>query len=170
MSANENQNKSQTVAALREGVAVVQMVFFKELRCQVVKRYPDFEQKEQLMLTGAITNELFGTQNTETRFLQFRENQKAAIEQELLGLAANLAELRPYITDALRVQTLCDRHEGSDNTDILEAADKIGILLKDRDIPLPSVFMTFVRGLGEQYQLIIPPVQITPEDDSAMVH
>lgn len=170
MSANENQNKSQTVAALREGVAVVQMVFFKELRCQVVKRYPDFEQKEQLMLTGAITNELFGTQNTETRFLQFRENQKAVIEQELLGLAANLAELRPYITDALRVQTLCDRHEGSDNTDILEAADKIGILLKDRDIPLPSVFMTFVRGLGEQYQLIIPPVQITPEDDSAMVH
>ena len=170
MSANENQNKSQTVAALREGVAVVQMVFFKELRCQVVKRYPDFEQKEQLMLTGAITNELFGTQNTESRFLQFRENQKAVIEQELLGLAANLAELRPYITDALRVQTLCDRHEGSDNTDILEAADKIGILLKDRDIPLPSVFMTFVRGLGEQYQLIIPPVQITPEDDSAMVH
>ncbi len=170
MSTDEYQNKSRTVAALREGVAVVQMVFFKELRCQVVKRFPDFEQKEQLMLTGAITNELFGSQNTETKFVQFRENQKAVIEQELLGLAVNLAELRPYITDALRVQTLCDNHEGSDNTDILEAADKIGILLKDRDIPLPSVFMTFVRGLGEQYQLIIPPVQITAEDDSTMVH
>jgi hypothetical protein len=170
MSTDEYQNKSQTVAALHEGVAVVQMVFFKELRCQVVKRYPDFEQKEQLMLTGAITNEIFGSQNTETRFVQFRENQKAVIEQELLGLAVNLAELRPYITDALRVQALCDSHEGSDNTDILEAADKIGILLKDRDIPLPSVFMKFVRGLGEQYQLIIPPLEITAEDDSAMVH
>ena len=170
MAANEYQKKKQIVAALREGVAVVQMVFFKELRCQVVKRHPDFEQKEQLMLTGALTNALFGTQNMETRFVQFRENNRAVIEQELLGLAANLVQLRPYITDALRVQTLCDSHEGSDNTAVLETADKIGILLKDRDIPLPSVFMTFVRGLGEQYQLIIPPVQITAEDDSAMVH
>jgi len=70
----------------------------------------------------------------------------------------------------LRVQTLCDSHEGLDDTDVLEAADKIGILLKDRDIPLPSVFMTFVRGLGEQYQLVIPPAQISAEDDAAMIH
>ena len=170
MSTNENQKKSQIVVALREGVAVVQMVFFKELRLQVGKRYPEMEQQEQLMLTGAITNELFGTPNTETRFVQFRENNKAIIEQELLGLAANMAQLRRYITDALRVQTLCDSHEGVDDTKVLEAADKIGILFKDRDIPLPSVFMTFVRGLGEQYQLIIPPVQISAEDDSAMIH
>lgn len=170
MSTNQYQKKSQIVAALREGVAVVQMVFFKELRLQVGKRYPDLEQKEQLMLTGAITNELFGTPNMETRFVHFREKNKAIIEQELLGLAANMTRLRRYITDALRVQTLCDSHEGLDDTDVLEAADKIGILLKDRDIPLPSVFMTFVRGLGEQYQLVTPPAQISAEDDSAMIH
>lgn len=170
MSTDEYQKKSQIVAALHEGVAVVQMVFFKELRLQVGKRYPDMEQQAQLMLTGAITNELFGTPNMETRFVQFRENNKAIIEQELLGLAVNITQLRRYITDALRVQTLCDSHEGLDDTGVLEAADKIGILLKERDIPLPSVFMTFVRGLGEQYQLIIPPVQISAEDDSAMIH
>lgn len=170
MSTDEYQKKSQIVAALREGVAVVQMVFFKELRIQVGKRYPEMEQQLQLMLTGAITNELFGTPNMETRFVQFRENNKAIIEQELLGLAVNMAQLRRYITDALRAQTLCDSYEGVDDTGVLEAADKIGILLKERDIPLPSVFMTFVRGLGEQYDLIIPPVQISAEDDSAMIH
>ncbi len=170
MSTDEFQKKSQIVAALREGVAVVQMVFFKELRAQVGSRYPDLEQQTQLMLTGAITNELFGTPNTEARFVEFRQTHKGIIEQELLGLTTNLAKLRRYLTDALRIQTLCDSHEGADDTSVLEAADRIGILLKDRDIPLPSVFMTFVRGLGEQYQLIIPPVQITEEDDSAMVH
>ena len=166
----DRRKKSQIVEALREGVAVVQMVFFKELRTQISKRFPDLEQKDQLMLTGAITNELFGTRNQEVRFAQFRDNHKAVIEQELLGLAANLADLRPYITDALRVQALCDSHEGSENSAVLEAADRIGILLRDRDIPLPSVFMTFSRGLGDQHQLITPPVQITAEDDSTMVH
>ncbi|MEE4166951.1 MAG: hypothetical protein V2I35_13190 [Desulfocapsaceae bacterium] len=165
-----DKNKSQIVEVLREGVAVVQMVFFKELRTQLSKRFPDLEQKEQLMLTGAITNELFGTRNLEARFVEFRKNHQTMIEQELLGLATNMMPLRPYITDALRVQTLCDSHEGSKNTDVLVTADRIGILLKDRDIPLPSVFMTFVRGLGEQHQLIVPPVQITTDDDSTMVH
>jgi len=162
--------KSDIVEALREGVAIVQMVFFKELRTKISKRYPELEQKEQLMLSGAVTNELFGTRNSEPRFAQFRKDHQAVIEQELLGLAANLPELRPYITDALRVQTLCDSHEGVKDTAVLEAADRIGILLKDRDIPLPSVFMTFARGLGDQHQLITPPVQITAEDDSTMVH
>jgi len=170
MSTEEYQRKSQTVAALRQGVAVVQMVFFKELRAQVGKRYPDLDPTAQAMLTGAVTNELFGTANMEQRFVQFREDHRSSIEQELSDISNNLAHLNKYLTDALRVQTLCDSHEGIDNTDVLEAADKLGILLKDRDIPLPSVFMTFVRGLGEQYQLITPPMQISPEDDSALIH
>lgn len=167
---SELKKKSHIVEVLREGVAVVQMVFFKELRTQISKRFPELEQKDQLMLSGALTNELFGTRNQEARFVQFRDNHKTVIEQELLGLATNLADLRPYITDALRVQTLCDRHEGSENSAVLEAADRIGILIKDRDIPLPSVFITFARGLGDQHQLITPPMQITTEDDSTMVH
>ncbi len=170
MSTDEYQKKSQIVAALREGVAVVQMVFFKELRAQVGKRYSDLDPTAQAMLTGAVTNELFGTANMEQRFVQFREDHRASIEQELSDISNNLEHLSKYLTDALRVQTLCDSHEGTDNTDILEVADKLGILHKGRDIPLPSVFMTFVRGLGEQYQLITPPVQISPEDDSVMIH
>lgn len=171
MANDDIEKKLQLVGALRQGVAVVQMVFFKELRALIGQNHHDKEPSEQLKLTGAITNELFGTPNQEPHFVQFREEHKTVIEQELLGLAAHLPHLRRYLTDALRIQTLCDSHEGDgDNTGVLDAADRRGILLKERDIPLPSVFMTLVRGLGEQYQLIIPPVQISTEDDSTLVH
>jgi len=30
--------------------------------------------------------------------------------------------------------------------------------------------MTLVRGLGEQYQLVVAPVQISPEDDQSLLH
>ena len=45
----------------------------------------------------------------------------------------------------------------------------LGILVEEREVPLPSIFMTVVRLLGEEHNLIIPPVQITPEQDQ-MVH
>ena len=170
MSLPDDTHKSKIVAALREGIGVVQMVFFKELRLLIHKRYPDMDKADQSMLTGAITNELFGTPNMEDRFVQFRDQNKTIIETELSRLYKDLPHLKPYLTDALRVQTLCDSHEGSDNTDVLEVADKLKILLKDRDIPLPSAFMTYIRGLGEQHQLIIAPVQISPEDDSSLIH
>ncbi len=39
--------------------------------------------------------------------------------------------------------------------------------MEERDIPLPSTFMTSVRELGKQHNLLIPPVQITPEQDDS---
>jgi len=81
-----------------------------------------------------------------------------------------LPQLCLYITDALRVQTLCDKQEGIEDPGVLQTAESLGMLVKDRNIPLPSAFMTLVRGLGEQYQLIIAPVQISPEDDQSLAH
>ena len=49
-------------------------------------------------------------------------------------------------------------------------AEALGVLLKDRDLPLPSSFMTLVRGLGEQYQLVVAPVEISPEEDQSLLH
>ena len=170
MSTSDVSNKSKTVAALREGVGVVQMVFFKELKVHLGTAYPEMDQSSLSMLAGAIINELFGTHNQEERFVLFREQHTSLIETEMSSLHLNFSHLLPYLTDALRVQTLCDNHEGFDNTSVLEGADRLGVLLKERDIPLPSAFMTYVRGLGEQHQLIIPPIQITAEDDSAMIH
>ena len=170
MDADSSTKQSKLVAVLREGVAVVQMVFFKELKQHLKKNHPQMDEARRSMLAGAITNELFGTPNPDPKFMQFWQENKAIIEQEMLGLAANLSELRRYITDALRVQVLCDNQEGKDCTDVLTYADKLGILLRERDIPLPSTFMTLVRGLGELHQLIIAPVWISPEEDQSLVH
>ncbi len=159
------EKQSRLSAVLREGIALVQMVFFKEMKTRIDQSRPDLAPQDRGQIAGAITNELFGTINPDPAFIAFRREHQAFIEQELLGLADNLPHLLPFLTDALRLQTLCDHQEGQTTDDTLFTADKLGILLKDRDTPLPSAFMTLVRELGAHYQLIVPPVPHLPEDD-----
>ena len=166
----QTEKQSRLIGALREGVGLVQMVFFKEIRALLKKDHPDLDDKKQLMLAGAITNELFGTPNPEPRFVSFRQEHQALIEEVMSGLATNLPHLCPYLTDALRVQALCDSQEGIEDPGVLQAAEALGLLVKERNLPLPSGFMTLVRGLGEHYQLIIAPVQISPEEDRSLLH
>lgn len=170
MSEKQTEKQSRLIGTLREGVSLVQMVFFKEVRTLLTKNNPDLDSKSHLMLAGAITNELFGTPNPEPRFVAFRQKHRALIEEEMNGVAASLPHLRTCITDALRVQTLCDNQEGIEDPGVLQAAEALGLLVKERNLPLPSSFMTLVRGLGEQYQLIIAPAQISPEDDQNLLH
>lgn len=161
---------SALIPALREGVSLIQMVFFKELRERLRLKYSDKESTYHSMLTGAILNELFGTQNPEKKFQQFRQENLAVIEQELMDVSREHETLRPFLTDALRVQTLCDQQEGTDSSSTLLRAEELGILIHERDLPLPSIFMTRVRSLGEKYGLTLAPVQISKEDDEGMVH
>lgn len=170
MSEQPTEKQSRLIGILREGVSIVQMVFYKEVKDLLVKHHPDKDIKTLLMLAGAITNELFGTPNPDPKFTAFRQEHRALIEEELGSLAAHLPQLCPFITDALRVQTLCDNQDGIEDPGVLRTAESLGILVKDRNVPLPSAFMTLVRGLGEQYQLIIAPVQISPEDDLSLAH
>ncbi len=170
MSSEQTDRQSRLIGALREGVSLVQMVFFKEVRTLMGKHHPELDSKGHLMLAGAITNELFGTPNPEPKFVAFRQEHRKLIEQEMNGLAHSLPHLRNGITDALRVQALCDNQEGIDDPGVLQAAEALGLLVRERNLPLPSSFMTLVRGLGEQYQLIIAPVQISPEDDQSLLH
>jgi len=169
MSNTTNKN-SQLVAALREAVAVVQMVLFKELRGRLAQKKPNAETSTVAQLAGAITNEVFGMQNQDSKFVSFRTNNWSEIEQEMLALKEQLPELCAYITDALRIQTLCDHQEGNDSSQNLVRAKEYGFLVEDRDIPLPSFFMTLTRSLGEKHQLIIAPTQIAPEHDAPTVH
>ena len=164
------QNQSKLIGALREGVALVEMVFFKEVKGLLEKKYPDKDLSSHLMLAGAITNELFGTPNPEEKFVAFRRENREVIEEEMGGLAENLPHLRNALTDALRVQALCDKQEGVEDPGVLQASEALGILVKDRNLPLPSAFMTLVRGLGEQYQLVVAPVKISPEEDQSLLH
>ena len=165
-----SEKSSQLIAALREGVAVVQMVLFKEVRNLLTKKMTSADTSHISMLAGSITNEAFGTRNPEKKFVQFRENNRADIEQGLLSIKEDLTSLCPTLTDALRIQTLCDHQEGADSSKILEQAKDFGFLKEEREIPLPSTFMTVIRMLGEKHNLIVPPVQITPAQDESMVH
>ncbi len=149
---------------------MVQMIFFKELRTLLTKRFPEKDSSYHSLLAGAILNELFDSHNPEEKFQTFRKNNLAIIEQQLLNLNEDLPSLRPSLTDALRVQTLCDNQEGHDSSKILLTAEELGVLMTDRELPLPSTFMTRIRTLGELHGLTVAPLQITPEDDSSILH
>ena len=165
MDKENNTENSRLIPILREGVAIIQMIFFKELKTVITKNHPDLEASAQTMLTGAITNELFGSHNPEEKFQQFRNQHQGSIEQELLNLRNELPQMTAPLADALRIQTLCDNQEGVDSTYLLKQADSFGILPQDRDIPMPSAFMETVRTLGGDHKLIIPPAEIDKTED-----
>jgi hypothetical protein len=146
--------ESRLIPVMREGICVVQMVLFKKLRLLLKAKYPEQDALTVAMLTGAITNELFGSVNEEEKFQDFRRQMRGIIEQELLGLAQELPDLRKPLTDALRMQTLCDQMEGKEDSRILTQADEIGILIQEAELPLPSTFMAMARDLGDTNHLI----------------
>lgn len=166
MTEENYRQQSQLIDVLREGISVIQMVLFKELRIFFAKKYPEKSSQERSMLCGAITNKLFGAENPEEKFKNFNRQYHAVIEQEFLGFAEHFLHLLPSITDALRVQALCDHQEGASSAEVLQRAEELGILVVDREVPLPSTFMTGVRDLGEQHGLTIAPVQIPSEQDN----
>ena len=169
MTTDTTEKQSQLINSLREGIAVIQMILFKVVKENLTKKHPLNESTFLSMLAGSITNEVFASHNMEEKFVHFRKENRAEIEQELLSLRTDNPQLCAKITDALRIQTLCDNQEGKNSSDTLVRAKELGILVKEREVPLPSTFMAVVRLLGEEHNLIIPPVQITPEQDE-MVH
>ena len=170
MTTEQNDKNSQLVQSLREAIGMVQMILFKEIRTKLAKAQRHTDQTEHSMLAGSIINEVFGTPNPETRFKAFRKSNWGIIEQELLSLHENYTFLCRHITDALRIQTLCDSQEGEDSSITLIKAKEYGYLLEEREVPLPSSFMSIIRELGKEHQLIVPPVQISPEDDEALIN
>ncbi|MBC8208268.1 MAG: hypothetical protein H8E79_03750 [Desulfobulbaceae bacterium] len=162
---NNTAQESRLIPVLREGVAVIQMIVYKELRNHLGAKHPDRGPGFLGLLSGALTNALFGSNNPEPRFQDFFKTNRGLIEQELLGLAQELPHLQDPLSDALRILTLCDQQEELAPSDLLVQADALGLLNHDRELPLPSVFMETVRQLGSSHNLIIPPTSITTEDD-----
>lgn len=170
MSKNTENKDSRLIPILREGVAVIQMIFFKECKQGISARHPDLDNADQIMLAGAITNELFGCHNPEEKFQEFRNRHKGLIEQELFNISNELPHMTGPLSDALRIQILCDNQEDNDSTSILQLANSLGILANDRDLPMPSVFMETVRTLGAVHKLIIPPVEIDTKEEHNLLH
>jgi len=141
--------ENRLIPLLREGIHIIKMVLFKNIRDGLAKRYPHQERIFINQLTGAMINELFSTPNHEEPFLSFAITNKPLIKEEMERMADDFPELRIPLTDALRVQFLCDSQEGMENHVMLTQARDLGILITEREIPLPDHFMILARSLGE---------------------
>ena len=53
------------VPTLRQGIDIIKMVLFKELKPHVEKHYPQLAAAETGLLTGAVINNLFGIEDME---------------------------------------------------------------------------------------------------------
>lgn len=145
--------EKRLIPLLREGIHIIKMFLYKTIRPGLGERFVDRDRAYVNRLTGAILNELFGTPNWEEPFLTFNRENAAVIKDELKALAAGYPELKIPLTDALRVQFICDSQEGVENMQILSQAKELGLLLLDRDFPLPDQFMNLARSLGEMSDL-----------------
>lgn len=159
--------ESKLIPILREGVEIVKMISFKKIKDGLAKKYPELEPPIIGKFAGALVNTIFGTPSQEESFVVFARNHADLIAKEQTSLGGMLEEIRIPLTDALRIQSLCDHQEGLDNTAILQQAQELGILLVDRDLPLPHSFIELIRRLGSGFGLLLPP---TPNTDAAISH
>jgi hypothetical protein len=146
--------ENKLIPVLREGVEVIKMILFKRLKVHLPRKYPHQESVYINRLAGAIINEVFGASNSAEPFATFTTENKFFIKLEVKNIAKDLPELCIPLTDALRVQFLCDYQEGIDSSHTLTQAKQNGIRISDRDVPLPAKFMGLVRKLGGSLDLL----------------
>ncbi len=150
------ENNRGLIQSLREGVDMVRMIFFMQAKQVFSNEYTDKGDDFPKLLAGAMLNRLFGTPNPESPYKEFAERYKKLIDEELTKVPKRFPELLIPLTDALRIHFLCNHCEGMPDLSakILARAKDMGILLEDRDTPLPKGFMNLVHRLGKAYGLI----------------
>lgn len=141
-------DEGKLVPILREGIEIVKIILFKELRDLLRQKRNDWDDAYALQVTAAVINDLFGVQNQEAASVEFFQRNRQAIVETQSMLGVERANLRIPLTDALRTMVLCDYQEGRDSSPLLQQAQERGILLQDRDLPLPNQFIDLVRRLG----------------------
>ncbi len=151
----------QLVPALREGIDVIKMVLYRELKSLLLLNHRDPVYVNKL--TGAVVNELFGVAHPGTATEIFSRANQDAIEKAFPMISAKLDHLKIPLTDALRIQFLCDNHEGMDSTAVLKKAEKRKLLIVERDVPLPGAFMNIARSFGRSYGVLDPQALTPPE-------
>ncbi|NIA04673.1 MAG: hypothetical protein GWP11_01730 [Proteobacteria bacterium] len=154
--AQGEQLDSRVIPVMREAIAMVHMVCFGELKNKLADRFRDWEPAEFRRLVGTIVNDIFGTPAQDGESMRFARQHQDTVEAELWALADNLPDLLPPLTDALRMQTLCDHEQGINSIPTLLRARAVGILMEERPIPMPSTFVILVRQLGARYGMLEP--------------
>lgn len=156
-SRSEEKLDSKVIPVMREAVAMVQMIVYRELREKLTEKYIDWGQDNYRRLIGCIVNDIFGTPALDADSVEFAGEHREVVEEELRSLGDNVRDIIPCLTDALRMQTLCDHEEGVNTLPTLLRARALGVLQEDRPIPMPSTFMIIVRQLGAKYGLLETP-------------
>ncbi|MBU4262602.1 MAG: hypothetical protein KKC76_12160 [Proteobacteria bacterium] len=145
------------IPSIREGIDVVRMIFFKNLKDYLKKKFPEDGDVYAGMLAGAIMNDLFGTPNPQEKFRIFAEDNSNRIREELENVPRELENLCILLTDALRMHFLCNHQEGIEGNgeEFLKKARDYGILIESRDVPFPKGFMELVYRVGKANGLIV---------------
>lgn len=148
------------IPILREGVEIVKVIFFKELRDHLRANQAGWNQDFVTKVTAAVVNDVFGVDNNETPMADFVGAHRHVIDEVRTCVGSELAPLCIPLTDALRTMVLCDYQEdGRDTSLVLEQAKRWGILLVERDLPLPNHFIALVRRLGTAKGILHSPEQ-----------
>lgn len=147
---------SKVIPVMREAVVTVQLVLFGQLKEKLAEQYEGWNSEEFRRLVGCIVNDLFGTSPADKESIEFARIHLDVIEKELWKIAENVPDLLPFLTDALRMQALCDHEEGVNSLPTLLRARAVGVLQEERTIPMPSTFMLAVRQLGSKYNFLKP--------------
>ncbi|MFC1513113.1 hypothetical protein ACFL5J_01555 [Thermodesulfobacteriota bacterium] len=148
---------SKLLPILREAVEVVRMILFKELKDHFGAVCPE-QGADAGRLAAGVLNELFGVVNPDSAYADFMARNRTILDQALADFPTRFEKLLIPLTDTLRMQFLCDSREGLDeSTDFLANAKERGLLLDEREMPLPNHFLELVRRLGAAYGLVSPP-------------
>ena len=153
------------IPILREGIEVIKMVLFQELKSLSLLR--EGNATDVNLLTAAVVNDLFNVKPSETVSETASTVNREVVEEIYLRITKDLDHLRIPLTDALRIQYFCDRHEGVDSVSVLERAEKQGILIATREVPLPGAFLSIVRSFGRAYG-ILEPLPLTVSETPQM--
>ncbi len=158
------------IESLREAVDVVRMVFFMRAKKSLQARYGHKDEEFQRLLSAAMLNRLFGTPNPQSPYREFAEEHAELIDRELKRVPEEFPDLLIPLTDALRIHFLCNHCEGMPDlsAEILAQAREYGILLEDRDVPLPKGFMNLVYRIGKAYGLINPAQEKEGEEETQL--
>ena len=146
----------QLVPSLREGVDIIKMVLYRELKSLLMAKHSDRGPIYVNQLTGVVVNDLFGIPASDTDMEFFSRENQDALKKASRMIPTELDHLRIPLTDALRIQFLCDSHEGIDSAAVLEKTATKDILIVERDVPLPGAFMSIVRSFGRAYGILDP--------------
>jgi len=156
MHENEKKFEGQLVPTLRQGIDIIKMVLFKELKPYLAKQHPHMTPEDIAQLTGAVINQLFGIENLEAAIVEFMCENEAVVQKEAAAFIENFNHLQIPLNDALRIQYLCDSHEGINSETTLKKAHHLNILIEEREVPMPGAFMGLVRSFGVAYNILEP--------------